>query len=224
MITRDIIRMREVRGVASPQVYQYGIQDKYIMYKKNNLNKFLRSNLLHGVPSLFLTPSVKSASSSKAYIAVNKDGERIYKENKPVEAEGVEVEHFPDGTHFFSQLCLESQGFICNKWKCHDENPRFTYAMNQHKNVQDFFMYTGFAEAVEIPVWSLDTEETGFIDILCFWNGKLFILDYKPQARSAKNKHTVAQLKKYKELLGPLIGEENIGLAYFDEKDTYILV
>lgn len=223
MVTRDIIKVRLQYGELKSQIYQYGIQEKYVKYKKDNLHLFLRDNLLKGVPSLFLSPNIKSASGAADYIAVDSNGKRIYRETKPASdtCKGQEVIHFPGGTHIFSQLCLESQGFVCNKWKC--DYPTFPYAMHQHKNVQEYFIHSGFAEAIEVPVWSLQTEETGFIDILIMWNGKPWILDYKPQASSAKNKHAVAQLLTYKRLLGPLIKKYNIGLAYFDEKDTYVL-
>jgi len=221
MVTRDIIKVRRQYGVLKSQIYPFAIQEKYVSYKKNSLHLFLRDNLLKGVPSLFHNPDVKSASSNKDFIAVNSEGERIYKERKPAISKGYEVIHYPNGSHIFSQLCLESQGFVCGEWSC--GTPTFPAAIDQHKSVQDYFMHTGLAEAIEVPVWSLETEETGFIDILTFWHGKLWILDYKPQASSAKNKHAVAQLITYRRLLSPLLGGVDIGLGYFDEKDTYIL-
>lgn len=237
MIKRDIYKVREYDGELIEQSYGFMVKDKYIKYKKDVLHKFLRSILFDGVPDIFKEVGVPSASSDKTYIAVDYDGNRIYNERKPDDdALPFRVTHYPNCTHIFSQMCLESAGSVDKKFRS-ELGLTNTNALWQHQKVQNYFMYSGFAEAIEVPVWGnkirsvlvpgseIELEYiTGFIDIICYWKGRLYILDYKPQCMQAKNKYATSQLLKYRDLLYLRTGIKNIGCAYFDEKDTIVVL
>ena len=220
MVTRDIVKVRRDGDNIRTQTYNYSAHEDFMSYKRNNLHKFLRNVLLYGVPSIFSEAEVGSASSSTGYIPVFEDGTRVYKERKLSEGTPITVTHIPHCQHLFSQICLESQGFVDKKWKPEGYKV-FPAAYSQHDSVQKFFMNIGAALAMEVPVWGEDI--TGFIDLLTIYGGRLYILDYKPQCMQAKNKNAVAQLLKYVELLKALTGIQDIGAAYFDEKDTILL-
>jgi hypothetical protein len=103
---------------------------------------------------------------------------------------------------------------------------------HRHSILQKFFLATDMATvAVEVPVY-LTSEETGtiiktkggllgHIDFLQIYNGRIRILDYKPEA--SKEKHVVDQLLLYAIALSTRTGIhlKQIDCAWFDEKNYY---
>jgi hypothetical protein len=97
---------------------------------------------------------------------------------------------------------------------------------DRHNMVETFMLINDKATvACEIPVWywekSVDSGITGHIDILQIRGGKVFILDYKPNA--SKEKKAVQQLYHYAVALGfrTKVPFEKIMCAWFDENDYY---
>jgi len=232
MLKRDVYKTREINGEPIRQGYNFMVQEKYARSKKEPLHKYLHSILIKGVPEHFSKIGLPSVSSDKSFIAVDyKTGERIYKENSPAEAEGQAVYPYPNCSHIISQLCHDSQGFVNKDELSESGVVPFGDAMYQHQRVQNYFMYQGLAEATEIPVWDNEHTITGFIDLIIVWGKEIWIWDYKPQADRAKNKHAVAQLRKYRELLherlkkfDPSFDIARIHCGYFDEEFTYELI
>ena len=96
----------------------------------------------------------------------------------------------------------------------------------RHSIVEDFFLINDLSTvAVEIPVWYWDKKEgegiSGHIDILQIRNNRLYILDYKPDAK--KQKHAPAQINSYARAISyrAKIPLDQIYCAYFDEKNYY---
>jgi hypothetical protein len=95
----------------------------------------------------------------------------------------------------------------------------------RHSVVEDFFLVNDLSTiAVEIPVWYWDKRIggiSGHVDILQVRNRKVYVLDYKPQAK--KQKHALTQLYSYALALSfrAKIPLKSICCGYFDE-ETYI--
>jgi hypothetical protein len=101
----------------------------------------------------------------------------------------------------------------------------------RHEAIQRFMLANDSATiAVEVPVYLLPNEApdlnldgalTGHIDVLQIRGGKVWILDYKPEARKeTRAKH---QLYLYARALSVRTGVALgcFGLAYFDDRDYY---
>lgn len=105
-----------------------------------------------------------------------------------------------------------------------------------HTNIQTFFLNNDKKTiASEVPIW-FETNElkelnylinkekplTGHIDLLRKENGKIWVLDYKPNAE--KEKYAATQLYFYSIMLSKRtkIPIENFRCSYFDEKIAYI--
>jgi len=220
MITKDIYKYREQGEHTMMQLYQYGLQNNALKYRKEPLHKFLRTVFLKGVPPIFQSNSM-SASRDTQYIASDINGEMIYNLRKEVNSIPFPVTVYKNCTHFFSQVCLESNGFVEKKFRA-EKGLTVTNAMQQHERVQKHFMYTNNAIAMEVPVWDIPKSCTAFLDLVVRFKGAYWILDYKPQADSAKNKHAVSQLLLGRDMLHKHTGIE-FKCAYFDERTTYIL-
>ena len=103
----------------------------------------------------------------------------------------------------------------------------------RHEKVENFLLVNDSATiATEIPVYLLpyelaavkienDTPVTGHIDIIQVRGNRLYIMDYKPEARTENGAY--AQLMLYALALHARTGIdlENIVCAYFDEKNYY---
>lgn len=226
MFSRTIARAREFEGETHIQWYDYTIQDSFIKYRRNNTyNNFLREQFLRfPEKELFLDSSVPSASSMKNCLPVDKDGKIIYKLRKEHDVlDYIEVKHYPDCSHILSQVCLESQGYVDKKAaKEMFGNDYISDKWNQHRDVQRHFMNSGFADATELPLGFYGIG-TAFVDIVYTYKNEIWFCDYKPEANSAKNKFAVSQIQFQINLFKLMTGLEARG-AYFDEKDTYILI
>ena len=95
----------------------------------------------------------------------------------------------------------------------------------RHKFVEDFMLINDRSTvASEVPVWywdkKIDEGVTGHIDILQVRNKKVYILDYKPNAK--KDKKASSQLFYYAKALSyrTKISLDKIVCAWFD-KDSY---
>ena len=226
MLTRTIPRARLHEDTLNIQYYNYSIQDSFLQYRRNNpYNNFLRKQFL--TPSdieLFLNPAVPSASTKTDFLPIDEDGEFMYKLRKEYENVGlVRVKHYPNCTHILSQLCLESQGYVNKKWAKETLGNKFIAdKWNQHEDVQRYFMNSGFADAVELPL-SHQTEGTAFVDMVYRYKGVPQLMDYKPECMSAKNKHAVAQILFQQKLFKLMTGMDSGG-GYFDEQDCVIII
>lgn len=95
----------------------------------------------------------------------------------------------------------------------------------RHSVVEDFFLINDLSTvAVEVPVWYWDKKEggiSGHIDIIQIRNNRLYILDYKPEAR--KQRYFSSQLNSYAKALSyrTKIPLEQISCAFFDENQYY---
>lgn len=96
----------------------------------------------------------------------------------------------------------------------------------RHDAVEEFMLVNDVVTiACEVPVWfwekSIDSGFTGHIDLLQVKNGRVFILDYKPDAR--KEKKAPAQLYHYASGLSfrTKIPLGNFRCAWFDRKDYF---
>ena len=95
----------------------------------------------------------------------------------------------------------------------------------RHEEVEEFLLSCDTATiATELPVWyydkALETSVTGHIDLVQLRSGKVFLLDYKPDA---ENEYPLSQIYTYCRAFSyrtntPL---EKIRAAWFDE-NTYI--
>jgi hypothetical protein len=231
MVGREIYKTRLIGEEAVHQTYHFGMKENYVKYrakKKNPLHHFLRNVFLKGVPPCFLDEKTPSASRITGYRPITKIGLPVYKERELKEAIPLEVEVYPNSSHFFSSCVEESNAFIDSDFQTEDHLPIIPSGFSEHENVQKWFMRHGLAEAMEVPVWGKKdlapngpTEITGFIDLLVYFHGKLWILDYKPDADKAKNKNALSQLLTYNELLKQH-GINAHAVAWFDEKTTYV--
>jgi hypothetical protein len=94
----------------------------------------------------------------------------------------------------------------------------------QHIICQDYFLKNDPSIiCYELPVWNND--RSGFIDLIRYKDGKIWILDVKPLAHKEKHQKVLSQLSRYKELLQfqlqiPL---DCIECAYFDNANIYQL-
>lgn len=104
-----------------------------------------------------------------------------------------------------------------------------------HSNVECFMLnFDNKTVAVEVPVWFYpgempDYEDrqtnsplTGHIDILSVYDGKIWVLDYKPKAE--KEKYATAQTYVYALMLSKRTGIPitDFMCGYFDEKDAFL--
>jgi hypothetical protein len=104
----------------------------------------------------------------------------------------------------------------------------------RHEAIQRFMLANDSATiAVELPVYLFPNEApdlklgdvlTGHIDVLQVRYGKVWILDYKPEAK--KEKRAKYQLYLYARALSARTGLplSRFGLAYFDDKDYFEVV
>lgn len=104
-------------------------------------------------------------------------------------------------------------------------------AVGGHEAIQRFMLANDSATiAVEVPVYLFPTEApdlklagalTGHIDVLQVRAGRVWILDYKPDAR--KETRAKYQLYSYARALSVRTGIplRRFGLAYFDDRDYY---
>ena len=100
----------------------------------------------------------------------------------------------------------------------------------RHPAVQDFMLANDSATiACEVPVYlapwevpGMDRPLSGHIDILQIRNNKIWILDYKPNARYNIQRY-MTQVFLYGVCLSrrTKISMDNIGLAYFDDTHYY---
>lgn len=228
MIIRDIYRARKIGNNVMQQPYPFSLQSKYLKRKKGPVHGFLKQTFLKGASELFLNPEISSASSAKHVLPCHPvTEERLYNERNPLDVLLVPVERVTGGEHFFSRMARESMAYVDKraalKYLRNIGEVPMLNAMRQHPMLQSFFMQAGAAEATEVPVWSDAKQLTGFIDLLYLSpDGTWWILDYKPGARYASNKFATAQLLEYRRLFYERTGIM-CRLAYFDEKDTYIL-
>lgn len=251
MLTRELFKTRQTEdGTAYAQAYRFALQEKYLKYrsaKKHPLHHYLREILFNGLPDVFNRPEVNSASRVKKYVAVEPmpkiDGGTefvpVYNEREPSELIPYPVIIHKNSSHFFSQAVLESQAFVDKKFESED-GLTMPNAMEGHMVLQDFLLRNGIAEACEVPAWrapeqieaiSLPLEAytkpelyiTCFMDALIYWQGRLWIYDYKPDALMAKNKHAVSQVLECRDLLHERTGIKDIGCAFGDEKTTIIV-
>ena len=98
---------------------------------------------------------------------------------------------------------------------------------DRHPAIEEYFISCdGTTIAVEIPVVCKLPEigvVAGHIDILQIYRGRIFIMDYKPNAAKENPSKVVTQLSLY---AGGLVQQtgldwEDIRCAYFDEEDYY---
>lgn len=248
MVTKQIYKVRKIGDQELVQSYDYAIQEKYLKYKRNDpVHKFLRERMLRETPEAFRETGefVTSASSSKEYHAVNPDGSLFYKIKKELQSRPMPVKRYSHGSHDFSKWILDSQGYVDKKAAIKAGLQRIMPdGHDAHKDIQDYLMNMGLAEAVEVPAWVSAGERdligitpkgervyneriyttTCFIDALFFYKGYWWIYDYKPNAAKAANKHTVSQLLTNLDLLSYRTGFKNFKCAYGDEKDTFELL
>ena len=113
------------------------------------------------------------------------------------------------------------------------EDPKFKTA---HSNVQMFMLQNdNNTISIEVPIWMFDTELssyhqifestdplTGHIDALRIEDGKVWIWDYKPNAR--KEKYASTQTNFYALMLSKRAGIplDNFRCGYFDDEDAYV--
>ncbi|MFH1376412.1 MAG: hypothetical protein ABIH25_02140 [Candidatus Woesearchaeota archaeon] len=98
----------------------------------------------------------------------------------------------------------------------------------RHSIIEDFLLSCDRdTVAVEVPVWYWDKEKDvgvcGHIDILQVKYGKIWILDYKPNASKENVDSVVSQLFRYALGLSfrTKVGLENIKCAWFDESKEF---
>jgi ATP-dependent exoDNAse (exonuclease V) beta subunit len=103
----------------------------------------------------------------------------------------------------------------------------------RHEAIQRFMLANDSATvAVEVPVFLLPHEApdltltgalTGHIDVLQVRSGRVWILDYKPDAR--KETRATFQLYLYARALSvrTKIPLDRFGLAYFDDRDYFVV-
>lgn len=98
----------------------------------------------------------------------------------------------------------------------------------RHSAVENFMLINDSCTiACEVPVWfwekNLDAGISGHIDLLQFRDKKIFILDFKPQARKEKESRVVSQLYLYASGLSfrARVPLKEFRCAWFDEKDYY---
>ena len=231
MVSRELAKIRQLGTERMVQIYDFGIQARYLRWKKDPLHAYLRSILLKGVPDCFTNPNAESVSRTAMYVATE-GGAPIYHERVPSTLIPFPVMHFGGSTHFLSKCALEAQGYVDKSFRA-PEGPTVPTGFYQHLRTQEWFMANGVAEAMEVPVWKCSdelvtdsqdfSEVTGFIDLFVRIDNRVYICDYKPDASSAKNKHAISQVLKYRDLLHLRTGITDIGCAWFDETDTYIV-
>lgn len=238
MVRRDIYRARQKGDILTVQSYPYSIQDKYLKPQRTNMGKYLRSMIVKGAHEMFMDPDTTSASRLTSHIAAKEDGEYHYNLRKESDAIPFVMERYSGCSHYFSQICLESMGWVeAKEARKRKEMDFIPDAMNQHEDVQNYFMTHGYAEAMEVPAWIGKDEApfeqvertfaqnenlTCYIDLLVYWKGEWWILDYKPGAAEAKSKFAAAQLLACREMLAWRTGQVKLNIAYFDQKDTFI--
>lgn len=232
------------------QAYPFAAQQKYLKYKRNDkFHEYVRDILLkENYQSAYFNEEATSASSSIEYHAVTEEGELFYPVKKELESIPFEVKHYPNGTHRFSQWVLESGGYYNKKDKMDflqdNQYPVRDYS-DSHYLVQEWLLKNGYAEAIELPAWieagerkwldirttkgeqcfmKMAKTTTCFIDAVFRCGDTLWLYDYKPDAKSAKNKHAVSQLLTCRDLLNYRTGLKNIKCAYGDHIDTYVLM
>ncbi|MBR9690620.1 PD-(D/E)XK nuclease family protein [Candidatus Woesearchaeota archaeon] len=102
-----------------------------------------------------------------------------------------------------------------------------------HSNVQVFMLkFDNNTIGVEVPIWGMPEEIdefgslskhplTGHIDVLQVADGKIWVWDYKPNAK--QEKFAVTQTYVYALMLSKRtkIPLKNFMCGYFDEKNTY---
>jgi hypothetical protein len=224
MLTRKIYRARENEGNIVYQPYDFSIQESFLKYRKGNIyNNFLREQFLRfPQKELFLDPSIPSASASRHFLPVDSEGQPIYKlRTAHKNVMGLEVNHYGGGTHILSQLTLESQAYVNKKEaKKLFGNNFISDKWDQHKDLQDYLMNIGYADAVELPLGC--PEMTAFVDVVCVKDGVANFWDYKPEARTAKNKFACSQVWTQMQLFHEATGLPVNG-GWFDEEDVYEL-
>ena len=94
----------------------------------------------------------------------------------------------------------------------------------QHDILQKYFLENDeFTIAAECPVWDLEKNILGHIDLIRLVGDKVELWDYKPNAH--REKKAASQILRYRNLLAKntSIPIANIQAGYFDEKDAYFL-
>ena len=95
-----------------------------------------------------------------------------------------------------------------------------------HPITQNHFMNTDDKSvAIEIPVWNEEAQRTGFIDLIRYVDGILWILDFKPNAHKERWQKVMSQLFWYKYMLCKQldIPHDKVRCAYFDNLNFYEL-
>mgnify|MGYP001586840974 CR=1 FL=1 len=93
----------------------------------------------------------------------------------------------------------------------------------QHEVIEEYLIDNDpSCLATEVPVY--DETYLGHIDILRFRDGRIEVVDYKPNA--AKEKKAASQIARYKQLLCARthIPHELVDAIYFDDKNCYSLI
>ena len=94
-----------------------------------------------------------------------------------------------------------------------------------HDTVQNYLIQKDPSTiAVEVPVY--DEERSGFIDIVRFVNGRIQILDFKPNAHKENHFKVLTQLTHYRKLLAKKLeaSEFLFDCGYFDKDNFYLLI
>lgn len=98
----------------------------------------------------------------------------------------------------------------------------------RHKIVEDFILVNdAYTVAVEVPVWlwekNLNIGISGHIDLLQIKNNKIYIMDFKPEARRENEQKVASQLHFYASGLSfrTKLSLDKFVCAWFDDKNYY---
>ncbi|MEF8880038.1 MAG: hypothetical protein V5A64_06585 [Candidatus Thermoplasmatota archaeon] len=135
-----------------------------------------------------------------------------------------------------SQCCINQDIKIKQKETIASDLTHFALAMktkkqSDHEAVEQFFLLNDsstvctelpvFLKPEETRLFDIDTTLTRHIDLIQIRNGKLYVLDYKPNLR--RPERHAGQLTAYKRAIQhrTQIPEKNISIAVFNQYDYY---